>query len=83
MRLTKPPRTTNRIREYQARRAIALNHAELEHDVLIEARLKQRHGHTATGYKALLVRRTLTRLITRTSRNGGTTLPTMRKDHHQ
>ena len=72
---SRPSRVTNRVSEYQARRAIALDHQEHAHDVLIEARLRANHGHHATGYKALLVRRTLTRLITRTSRNGGTTLP--------
>lgn len=69
------PRTTNRISEYQARRAVALHHEETAHDVLIEARLRQRHGHHATGFKALLIRRALTQLATRTASNGGATLP--------
>lgn len=69
------PRTTDRITEYQNRRAIALNYQEKTHDLLIEAHLKKTHGQHATGYKALLVRRTLTQLAFRTADNQGAILP--------
>jgi len=68
-------RTTNRIHEYQQRRAAALDHQEHKHDVLIETRLKTQHGQHATGYKALLVRRTLSALATRTANAGGAVMP--------
>lgn len=77
------PRVTNRVREYEQRRAIALDGQQRAHDLLIEQRLKRNHGDTITGYPAFLIRRALTQLATRTASNGGTTLPTMRKDHHQ
>jgi len=72
---SRPSRVTNRVSEYQARRAIALDHQEHAHDVLIETHLKQRHGHTATGYKAFLVRRALSALATRTANAGGAVMP--------
>lgn len=68
-------RTTNRIREYQQRRAAALHLEEHTHDVLIETRLKTRHGQHATGYKALLIRRALSQLAARTASNGGAVMP--------
>lgn len=70
-----PSRTTNNIDQYNRKRAIALDGQQQAHDLLIEARLKAQHGHIATGWKALLIRRALTQLATRTASNGGATLP--------
>lgn len=69
------PRVTNRVREYEARRAIALNYEEKLHDLLTEKRLRDYHGRTATGFKAALVRRTLTQLALRSADEQGAILP--------
>lgn len=69
------PRVTNRIREYEERRAIALDGQQRAHDLLIEQRLKRHHGDTITGYPAFLIRRALTQLATRTADNQGAILP--------
>ena len=70
-----PSRTTNNIQQYQDKRVVALDGQQQAHDLLIEARLKTQHGHVATGWKALLIRRALTQLATRTASNGGAVLP--------
>lgn len=58
-------RTTNRTSEYEARRATALHFEEHEHDRIIETRLRANHGHAACGWKASLVRHTLTKFAIR------------------
>lgn len=68
-------RVTNRIGDYERRRAVALDGNQRAHDLLLEARLRNRHGHTATGYRAFLIRRALTQLATRTAAEGGSILP--------
>lgn len=71
-------RVTNRVGEYQDRRAVALDFAEATHDECIAARLSRVHGDCATGYKCVLVRRALSQFARREAdrnaalTNGGT-----------
>lgn len=53
-------RFVDRTTEYEQRRAVALDFQEHVHDRLIEARFRERHGHTVGGWKAGLVRKVLT-----------------------
>lgn len=58
-------RVTNNIQRYQDKRATALDLMEHVHDKAAETRLRDRHGSCATGYKAFLVRRTLSQFAIR------------------
>lgn len=53
-------RFTDRTAAYRQRRAVALDYQEHVHDRLSEQRLRARHGQCGTGWKAHLVRKTLT-----------------------